>query len=117
MTVSERAMQLWSLLAHAATNRQVLTYDLVSQLVGVPRQGLGKLLEPIQSYCLVKNLPPLTVLVVQKESGLPGPGFIAAEQIPGTQMRVFEFDWKSHGCPAAEAFDEAVRQRPSDGVR
>src|SRR2546430_1637524 len=66
MKASERAAQLWAVLALAARNRQVLTYDLVAQLTGVARQGLGQLLEPIQSYCIVKNLPPLTALVVKQ---------------------------------------------------
>src|SRR5205823_14901383 len=41
MKASERAAQLWAVLALAARNRQVLTYDLVAQLTGVARQGLG----------------------------------------------------------------------------
>ena len=110
MTSSERAVQIWSVLAWAANNRQVLTYDIVSQLVGVPRQGLGQLLEPIHSYCLVNELPPLTILVVRKDTGLPGSGFTASREIPGTQLQVFEFNWLAHGCPTVESFEEAVRE-------
>ena len=69
MTISERASQIWAVLAWAAKNRQSLTYDHLSKLISVPRAGLGNLLEPIQSYCLLENLPPLTILVVQQESG------------------------------------------------
>ena len=35
---------------------------LLGRLIGVPRQGLGQLLEPIQSFCIVKHLPALTSL-------------------------------------------------------
>ena len=35
MTKLERASQLWPILALAATNRQVLTYDLVYRLTGI----------------------------------------------------------------------------------
>ena len=37
MTRAERAEQLWSVLALAATSRQVLTYDIVVRLTGLPR--------------------------------------------------------------------------------
>ena len=71
MNRSERASQIWTVLAWAASHRQSLTYSQVGKLIGVPTAGLGQLLEPIQSYCLENNLPPLTVLVVQQESGMP----------------------------------------------
>jgi hypothetical protein len=71
MTAYERAAQIWSVLALAARNRQVLTYSIVGNLIGVPARGLGHLLEPIQSYCLLNRLPPLTILVVSEEDGMP----------------------------------------------
>jgi hypothetical protein len=117
MKISERAAQVWSVLALAARNRQVLTYDIVSKLVGVPRQGLGKALEPIQSYCLLEKLPPLTILVVREDTGLPGAGFIAAADIPKTQIEVFAYDWLERGAPSPEDLDKAVTKMPSNGVR
>src|SRR5438309_9559373 len=102
MTIYERAAQIWPALALAARNRQVLTYDIVGRLIGVPRQGLGRLLEPIQSYCLLNRLPPLTILVVGEETGIPGIGFIAAQNIPRTQVEVFAFDWLEPGAPTPE---------------
>lgn len=116
MRIPERASQLWSLLAFAARNRQVLTYDIVSKLTGVPRPGLGQLLEPIQSYCLIKELPPLTILVVSEDTGLPGTGFIAAQDVPKTQMNVFSYDWLEHAAPSPDQFAEAVRKMPSNGL-
>jgi hypothetical protein len=116
MTVTERAAQIWSVLALAAHNRQVLTYDMVAKLTGIARVGLGQCLEPIQSYCLVKNLHPLTILVVSEKTGMPGVGFIAAKDIPKSQQEVFAFDWLGHGGPSPEDFDRAVKERPSNGV-
>ena len=116
MTTNERAAQIWSILALASRNRQVLTYNLVAKLTGVARVGLGQCLEPIQSYCLLKDLQPLTILVVSEKSGMPGVGFIAAQDIPRTQQQVFSFDWVAHGCPSPEQFERAVRERPSNGV-
>lgn len=116
MTVSQRAAQIWSVLALAASHRQILTYDIVGKLIGVPRQGLGRLLEPIQSYCLLNDLPPLSILVVSETSGTPGTGFVAAENIPRKQLEVFAFDWLQRGAPSAEVLEQAVRQRPSNGT-
>ena len=116
MRSTERAAQLWSVLALAARNRQTLTYDLAGRLIGVPRAGLGQLLEPVQSYCLLHELPPLTALVVSSETGLPGTGFTAAADVPRTQQRVFAYDWVAHGCPSPDAFAGAVQARPSNGV-
>jgi hypothetical protein len=116
MRASERASQIWAVLALASKNRQVLTYPIVSRLTGVPQPGLGQLLEPIQSYCLLHELPPLTILVVSSESGMPGTGFIAARDIPKVQQQVFEFDWLGHGAPSPEVFAEAVLKIPSNGI-
>ena len=93
MNVSERAAQIWSVLALAAHNRQVLTYNIVARVTGIARVGLGQCLEPIQSYCLVHDLHPLTILVVSEKTGMPGMGFIAAQDIPRAQQEVFKYDW------------------------
>lgn len=95
MNRSQRACQIWAVLAWAAKNRQTLTYGLLSQLIRVPAAGLGQLLEPIQSYCSRNNLPPLTILVVQHDSGLPGNGFIEADatKYPKMYIDVYEHDW------------------------
>ncbi len=57
-SASKRAAQIWSVLGLAARNRQILTYQMLGKLIGVPARGLGYLLEPIQSYCLLNELPP-----------------------------------------------------------
>ena len=119
MNVAERAAQIWAVLALAARNRQILTYEIVGHLIGVPARGLGHLLEPIQSYCLANDLPPLTILVVQEGTGIPGSGFSAASanEFSKKQLDVFAFDWLSHGAPTPEELSAAVAQRPSRGVQ
>lgn len=116
MNVSERAWQVWPLLALAARNRQTLTYEMVSQLTGMATPGLGAVLEPIQSYCLLNKLPALSALVVNKGTGLPGTGFIAAGDVPREFIRVFRQDWLSIACPSPEALAEAVQLYPSNGT-
>jgi len=117
MSAGERAAQIWAVLALAARNRQILTYEIVGRLIGVPARGLGHLLERIQSYCLVKNLPTLTILVVQEGTGTPGSGFSAASanEFSKKQLDVFGFDWLDQGAPTPEELSAAVTQRPSRG--
>lgn len=116
MTREQRAAQIWSVLVWAAKNRQVLTYGILENLTGVPRRGQGQLLEPIQSYCMLKKLPPLTILVVNDETGAPGSGFIAAADIPKTQMKVFDFDWFRLSAPNIKDFQQALKQMLSRGI-
>ncbi len=116
MNRSQRAAQIWSVLALAARNRQVLTYSMLAGLTGIAQVGLGRCLEPIQSYCLARELPPLTILVVGKRTGMPGDGFVAAQDIPRTQQVVFSFDWIGHGCPSPSDLEHAAVERPSNGV-
>jgi hypothetical protein len=116
MRASERAVQIWPVLVFAAHNRQLLTYELLGRCIGVPRHGLGHLLEPIQSYCLLKKLPALTALVVSNDTGMPSTGFVAAQDVPAEHARVFRAKWLEHRCPTAEEFESAVRELPSNGV-
>jgi hypothetical protein len=116
MKIHESASWIWPLLALAARNRQVLTYDLLGRLIGIPRFGLGKHLEPIQSYCLLRRLPPLTALVVNEKTGLPGDGFIAAQDVPAAQQKCFQYDWLKETKPRPGDLLEAVRRLPSCGI-
>jgi hypothetical protein len=79
MTIYERAAQIWAVLALAARNSQILSYDIVGKLIGVPRHALGRMLEPIQSYCLANDLPPLSILVISEKTGTPGNTFAKLE--------------------------------------
>lgn len=112
MTRAERGQQLWSLLALAATNRQVLTYDIVARLTGVVRPSIGDFLRPIQRYCTEEGFPPLAALVISEQTGLPGEGFIAAADVPAAQMRVFQHPWLDTNAPSAERLEDAYDRAP-----
>jgi len=117
MKIPERSAQVWSLLALAATHRQTLTYELVGKLTGMHAAGLGPILEPIQSYCMLNGLPPLSALVVGKSTGLPSPGFVAATDVPREFIRVFEHDWIGTRCPSPEELTAAAQRLPSNGIQ
>lgn len=112
MKREERAQQLWSILVLAATNRQVLTYEIVAHACGVPPPSIGDFLRPIQQYCSEKGLPPLTCIVVNKNTGLPGEGFIAAENVPLAQIQTFSVDWLSLTAPSADHLADAYSRAP-----
>lgn len=82
MTTYERAVQIYQVLIAAAHNRQLLTYDIVGKLIGVPRQGLAGHLEHVLRYCERNRLPALTSICVSTRTGLPSDGF--TERIPAT---------------------------------
>lgn len=117
MTKGQRASQIWPVLTLCASRRLTLTYDELGRLIGVPRQGLGQLLEPIQSFCILHGLPALSSLVVSENSGLPGEGFIAAEHVPGAQAAVFDFRWLETPPADENELVEAWRRLPSNGRR
>ena len=93
MTTYERAIQIYQVLIAAAHNRQVLTYTLVGQAIGVPARGLGPHLEHILRFCQTNNLPPLTVLVVKTSQGQPGSGLTTTKDIDRDRERVFSYPW------------------------
>ncbi|MES2936708.1 MAG: HNH endonuclease [Pseudomonadota bacterium] len=70
------------------------------------RYALG----PVQDFCLIEKLPPLTALVVQKRTGRPGAGFIAwdVDDLAEAHRRVWAFDWDAVANPFAriEAADD-----------
>ena len=119
MKASERSAQIWAVLAWAARSRQNITYGQLAQITGAFTGGLGGWLEPIQSYCIINELPPLTVLVVQQDSGMPGSGFTGASagELAKAQARVFAYNWLEHGNPGAEKLEKAVKQAPSNGTK
>src|ERR1043166_10111241 len=83
--------------------------------MGVPPMALGDYLELIQSFCLIHALPPLTALVVQETTGLPGPGFSASTDIAGSQAKAFAHEWLEMRTPKIEDLATAGVQLPSKG--
>lgn len=101
-----RAVQAWQILIGLAHNRQTVTYDSMSEMMGY---GIGRnvkfALDPIFRFCAEKGLPPLTALVVGVHSGVPGDAFVEQHpDIPGAQARVYAHDWYAVYPPTSEQF-------------
>jgi hypothetical protein len=111
MTQSEQALLLWPVLALAARNQQILSYSDIQGLTGIDQRGLGKPLCLIHHLCQRLHFPSLNVIVINRDTGLPGEGFpgkdITPEAIFLEQARVFVFDWSSREKPRSNDFDGA----------
>lgn len=92
-----RALQAWQYLIGKAANRQIVQYEELRILMEYPTSNpLTPALGCIMFYCEQNDLPPLTLIVVNK-SGIPGEGF-TAEQIQNYHQRredVFNFPGSS----------------------
>lgn len=94
MTRSERAMQIWQILISKADNREIITYRDLADYLDFKGAGVfSQLLDPIMLYCKKNGLPPLTCLVVNKTTGVPGDGLTTVTNLSLDQNSVFEFRW------------------------
>ena len=89
------ASLLWPVLVAAAKDKRKPTYGELASLINTNPLSVRNALEPIQSYCMDSKLPPLSAVVVNKTTGLPGGGFIAwdIDDIDTAYETVFNFSW------------------------
>jgi hypothetical protein len=90
-----RSLQIWQVLISTASLSSVITYGELADILGYGGAGVfAGILGHIQLYCQKNQLPPLTSIVVNSETGLPGEGFgMEPSQIPPKHMEVFNYDW------------------------
>ena len=114
MKEPQRALQIWSLLVCAARDRRTYTYGDLADALGMGGAGvMGDFLGPIMYYCRDQQLPPLTVLVVKKDTGLPGKGLTTLEDVNLDRERVFAHDWFQMEPPETRDFEEATTRASS----
>jgi len=102
-----RALQIWQILIGCAHNRRILTYGMLAQMLGY--DGSGLLAQPlgyIMNYCQQKDLPALTILVVNQDTGHPTEGLTRADHNTHRET-VFKKDWYSIIPPTPEEFEVA----------
>lgn len=96
MTRSERAMQVWQILVGAAHNSQTLTYGQIAEFLEIDGAGVfAQILGCIMSYCAANGLPPITCLVVNQTTGLPGAGLTTVANLPTDREAVYVQNWYS----------------------
>jgi hypothetical protein len=92
-------------------NRQTLTYKRLANYMwhgkgaGVLANSLGH----VAYFCILNRLPPLTSLVVNEKTGLPGDG-IPIEKSLSKREKVFAFDWFDIMPPTPEELRSAASE-------
>ena len=105
-----RALQVWQILIGASHNRQIITYKILAKLLGFRGEGVfAQILGHIAYFCKQNRLPPLTSLVVNERTGLPGVG-IPIKNAPKLRESVFKYKWYSIVPPTVEQFREAYER-------
>jgi hypothetical protein len=96
------------LLVCAARERKSYTYGNIANILGMGGANvMTQFLKPIMLFCEHNNYPPLTVLVVNQETGLPGQGLITREEVNKDRESVFRFDWFKIEPPETKDFAKA----------
>jgi putative restriction endonuclease len=99
-----RALQIWQIIVGKAHSRQKMTYGELAKMIGytviIAVHGPLKLIE---YYCVKNGLPRLNILVVDKQSGVPGEGTNTAN-FENELQQVFDYDWYALMPPTPEEF-------------
>ena len=104
MTRSDRAVQVWQVLVNAAFYRQTLTYTLLADRIGADSTELSVPLGMISRYCALKQLPPLSVLVVRSDAGTPAADLSFATDVDYAREAVYQLEWLKLKPPASNDF-------------
>jgi putative restriction endonuclease len=111
----ERAFKAWAILTNCAIKRDFVTYKELGDIIGIHHRAVRYVLGLIQDYCMSNELPPLTILVNNKNTGKPGDGFIAwdIENSDDGVKKVQDYNWINFNNPfgyaeGGESQDELV---------
>ena len=112
-----RAVQIWLVLIGLARNRQTITYQGLAEVLEFKGEGVfADMLGHIAFYCKENNLPPLTDLVVKKDTGLPGDGLATqVADFNAERERVYQHKWFRMFPPSAEELSESFKRGKAVG--
>jgi hypothetical protein len=113
MDTWQKAQQIWSVLAFAAREQKVVSYEMIGDMTKMANE-MGRELGHIFYYCQNRGLPLLNLLAISKGTGRPSEGCPAdLSDLPAQQARVFVHDWLKHGVPSVEQLQEARKAEES----
>ena len=82
------------LIVCGARERRSFTYGEIAETLKIGGAAvMAKFLGPIMRYYKAKGLPLITVLVVNKITGLSGEGLTTLEEVNFDRDQVFNYDW------------------------
>lgn len=110
------AGRAWRILLTCAKDQNTITYKDLGNRLSIHWRLCRLFLDPIQTFCLEENLPPLTALVVNKDTSTPGGGFIAwdiTDHLTACQI-VYDYNWDQVDNPfifqGGQAIDDLVNR-------
>lgn len=107
-SLENRALQIWQILIGFAYERKTTTYGEIAEILGYKGAGtMDRQLGYILHFCVQNKLPPLSVLVVNAETGLPGDGFDTIGDLHKAREAVFNYDWFNLMPPTPKQFSHA----------
>ena len=112
-----RAQQAWIYLIGRAVNRQLVRYGDLAELMGYSdNRPLSPILGHLMHYCSQYGLPPITVIVVNRD-GSPGEGFTDVPRVEFDRARedVFAHEWFHMPPPSIE--DLAAAWKKATGIK
>ena len=107
-TWPHRAQQIWQILISYASNKQLITYGELAAIIGFG--GAGVLAHPlghIMNYCYENEIPPLTAIVINQDTGSPGVGLTTIEEYGSldlARLEVFKHEWYKMVPPTVEDY-------------
>lgn len=101
----QRAALCWDELIKVAKGNNLIQYGQLGKKIGIHHRAIRFVLGIIVDYCYHNKLPLLTILVVNKKSGLPGKGFISwyTDDIEKGQNNVYGYNWSNLENPFSYA--------------
>jgi hypothetical protein len=115
-TLAARALQIWQILIGKSHNRQSVTYKILSKLLGYGGSGvLSRQLGHIMFFCAQNDLPPLTSIVVNEKTGLPGEGIELKGDLNVVREEVYNYDWYGLCPPSVKDLEDAWAKAKAKG--
>ena len=87
-----RAALTWKILIECAKKNELITYKKLGEKIKAHHRVVRYPLDLIQKYCIKHDLPPLSILVIDR-NGNRGQGFIKQGDLKVLERKVKSFNW------------------------
>ncbi|QWC00203.1 hypothetical protein KHQ88_01155 [Mycoplasmatota bacterium] len=86
----------WDILVDLANEHRTIYYQDLGDQIGYSPQSVGSVLSLLQNHCIWKDIPPITVLVINKETDMPGIGYRERYgRVEKDTEETFKYKWKN----------------------
>lgn len=90
----KKTKEVYLVLREYAAKNECVAYNVIANEVDLANRGVSLPLYYIWGFCQGRGIPHLSAIAVNKNTGLPGPGYSVDEQeLKDIQRRVFAYTW------------------------